>query len=188
LPRAWGVVVSDVTPGSPAARHGLEIGDVIHALDGKVVENARQFEVNLYRHRVGESATLEVLRGARRLTIQIPVVERRDDPSRFAAMVTPDGNLVPRLGILGVSLEPPLIEMLPPLRRASGVLVAASAPGSVLWPGGLAAGDVIHSVNGRAVEDLAGLRDAVGRLGVGQTAVVQVERSGGYEFVTIELR
>jgi serine protease Do len=188
LPRAWGVLVSDVTPGAPAARFGLEIGDVIHTLDGKVVENARQFEVNLYRHRVGESATLEVLRGARRLTIQIPVVERRDDPSRFAAMVTPDGNLVPRLGILGVSLEPPLVEMLPPLRRASGVLVAASAPGSVLWPGGLAAGDVIHAVNGHAVDDLARLRDAVARLGPGQTAIVQVERSGGYEFVTIELR
>jgi S1-C subfamily serine protease len=103
-------------------------------------------------------------------------------------MVTPAGNLVSRIGVLGVGLDAELIDMLPPLRRATGVLVAAAAPGSVLWPGGLAAGDVIHAVNGQPVEDLAGLRAVVAALGDAQTAVMQVERSGGYAYVTLELR
>ena len=43
----WGVIVSDVIVGSPAEKAGLQSGDVILTLDGKAMENGRQFDVNL---------------------------------------------------------------------------------------------------------------------------------------------
>ena len=53
-----------------------------------------------------------------------------------------------RLGILGVSLDRRLADMLPVLRVPSGVVVAATVPGAIdCREGGLAAGDVIHAVN-----------------------------------------
>ena len=105
LGQTWGVVLADVTPGGPAARAGLRVADVVLRLDGKVTENARQFHVNLYPHAVGEVVHVEVLRGDRRLTVPVAVTERPDDPGRLADMVTPERNVVARLGILGLDLD-----------------------------------------------------------------------------------
>ena len=69
LPQMWGVVLADVYPGSPAAAAGLRIGDIILTLNGKTMENARQFQVNLYPRRVGETLDLEVLRGSARVPV-----------------------------------------------------------------------------------------------------------------------
>ena len=66
------------------------MGDVILSIDGKVLENGRQFDVNLYRRAVGETVTLEVARGETRFKTNVRVVEREDPEGRFANLVTPE--------------------------------------------------------------------------------------------------
>lgn len=61
----------------------------------------------------------------------MPVVERPGDPDRFSSLVSPEKNLIPRLGILGVELDDDLRQALQGLRGEAGVLVAARA-GSAL--------------------------------------------------------
>ena len=51
LSREWGVVLGDVYPNSPAAKAGLRINDVILSVDGKPMENGRQFDVTVYQRR-----------------------------------------------------------------------------------------------------------------------------------------
>src|SRR5215218_5079768 len=183
LPRDWGVVLGDVNPDGPAAKAGLEAGDVVATLDGKVMENGRQLQVNLYGRGIGEAVKLQVLRGARTLDATVTVIERGDDPNRFAGMVRPEEHLVNRLGILGLTLTQPLINLLPDLRVPSGVVVAAAAhTGPPAWEGELQAGDVIHSVNRISVKDLAALRAAVEQLKVGEALVLRVEREGEMVF------
>jgi serine protease Do len=80
LPQPWGVLLSDVYPRGPAAGMGLAVGDVVLTLDGKPMENARQFQVDLYPRRVGE---LVVLRDGTRLTFTVAPVDRPGDPNRF---------------------------------------------------------------------------------------------------------
>ena len=48
------------------------------ALDGKSMENGRQFQVNLYRRTVGERVTLRVQRGSEITDFEVRVVERPD--------------------------------------------------------------------------------------------------------------
>ena len=62
LAQQYGVIISDVSPDSPAQKEGLREGDIILALDEKPMENGRQFEVNLYSRRVGRVVKLDVLR------------------------------------------------------------------------------------------------------------------------------
>jgi serine protease Do len=187
LSQNWGVVLADVNPEGPAGRSGLEIGDLVLRLDGKSMENGRQFDVNLYRRVIGDVVTLDVLRGSKQMTVKVPVIERHDDPDRFARLVSAENNLVPKLGILGIALTSELSELLPPLRSSSGVLVAAAAsPGLRFANGGLRAGDVIHTVNGAEVSDLPGLRQALDAASKDKPAVLQVERSGVLWYVTVE--
>ena len=186
LPRDWGVVLGDVYPNSPAAKAGLRINDVILSLDGKPMENGRQFDVNIYRRAIGGAANLEIGRRLQRMTVRVPVVERHDEEDRFRDLVTPEHNLIPRLGILGLDLTPELARGLPGLRSPHGVIVAVvtadAASGAGLLPG-----DVIYGVNGNVVRTLADLRGAVGQIAADSAAVLQVGRHGRLRFVTATL-
>ena len=156
------MVLADVYPNSPAAKAGLRINDVILSLDGKPMENGRQFDVNIYRRPIGEAANLEIGRGLQRLTVRVPVVERHDEEDRFRDLVTPEQNLIPGLGILGLDLTPELARGFPGLRSPHGVIVAVVASDAATVAG-LLPGDVIYGVNGSVVRTLTDLRGPWGR-------------------------
>jgi serine protease Do len=179
-----GVVLSDVTPAGPAEAAGLKPGDVVLTLDGKPMENARQFDVNLYRRAPGDSVMVSVRRGQQTIEAKVPVVPRPDDTERLQALVTPEKNLIPRLGVLGLELDEELLRVAGPLRGREGVVVAARAGGAD--GDELRAGDVIYSVNGVSVLGLAELRSAVAGAAQGQPLVLHVERAGTLLYVVIE--
>ncbi len=186
LSRDWGVVLGDVYPNSPAAKAGLRINDVILSLDGKPMENGRQFDVNVYRRPIGGSVNLEVGRGLQRMTVRVPVVERHEEEDRFRDLVTPEQNLIPRLGILGLDLTPELARSLPGLRSPHGVIVAVVAADAGDGAG-LVPGDVIHGVNGSVIRTLTDLRGVVGQIAADSAAVLHVGRRGRLRFVTATL-
>jgi serine protease Do len=181
-----GVVLSDVVPAGPAAAAGLRPGDVVVALDGKLMENARQLDVNLYRRAPGERVTLAVRRGPETLDAKVTVVERPEDPDRFASRVTPERNLVPRLGILALELDDELRRSLGPLRASEGVLVAARSGNAMGSEDDLRPGDVVYAVNGVSVRGLAELQSAVARPPAGEPLVLHVERSSRLVYVVVE--
>jgi serine protease Do len=185
LAQTWGVVLSDVTPGGPAAQAGLRIGDVVAALDGKPMENARQFDVNLYGRAVGAAVRLDVRRGAEARSLVVTVRERPHDADRLADMVSRERDLVAPLGILALDLaDPRLAEYAGRFRARAGVIVAAAASsGAAPWEDSLQAGDVIYTVNGGSVLDIAALRAALAALSGRRSAVVQVERAGELRYV-----
>jgi S1-C subfamily serine protease len=182
-----GVVISDVRPGGPAAAAGLRVGDVVVALDGKPMENARQLDVNVYQRALGDVVTLDVVRVGVRLSFGVTVLERPKDPDRFTSLVTPERNLVSRLGVLALELDADLLRAAGPLRGSEGVLVAARAGGSYGTEDDLRPGDVIYAVDGVSVRGLGELRQAVGRPPSGESLVLQIERGGELLFVVVEL-
>lgn len=187
LTQDWGVILGDVFPHTPAASAGLEIGDVVLTLDGKRMENGRQFDVNLYRRAVGDTVTLEVSRHGKTLKFPVAVAEREDDPTRFADLVSPDQNIVPQLGILAIDVDDKIASMLGTLRLPYGVLVAARSADSPATEHQLTAGDVIISLNSAPVKSLAELRSAVGRMPSRTPVVFQVQRQGELMYVALEL-
>jgi serine protease Do len=163
------------------------VGDIVLLLDGKPIENGRQLDVNIYRRAVGETVTLEVVRGDERRVFQIPVVERRDDPARFSEMVTPEKNLIPELGILGMSLDPALQHLIPRTRRPVGVIVAMTIADAPYGQPRFAPGDVIYALNGTRITSLEALREAMEALDVGDPVVLQIERRGRLMYLPLEV-
>ncbi len=179
LDRSYGVILADVAPGGPASRAGLRVGDIVLKLDEKPMENARQFDVNLYRRAVGDRVSLEILRGKESLLLQVPVIERPDDYDRFSQMVTQERNLIRELGILAIDITPDVASLLPPARKLGGILVAARALDAPRANGAsLRPGDVIFAVNRRNVTSLRNLRVALNDLGPDAAIVLQVQRGG----------
>jgi serine protease Do len=186
LPQPWGVIVADVSDDGPAGPAGVHVGDVIVSLDGRPVESVGQFSANLFRHPSDSTVSLELLRGADRLVLKVPVIDRPDDPDRYSALVDPKKNLVPELGVLGVDLpdEPTPGE---PRRRLDGGILVAGVAADAADPDRFLPGDVIHAVNHTFVLHLADLRDAVASLKDGDPIVVQIERQGHLMFLAFEL-
>ncbi len=187
LPQDWGVVVTDVEPDEPADKAGLQVGDIVLSLNGKTMRDARQFELNLYRYRVGQKVSLELLRGDMKLAVDVPVQEREDDPQRFADMVDPVKNTVPKLGILGIEIDRKIAEMLPDLRKKYGVVVAARYGDSPYSGDSLQLGDVIYSVNTTPVTSVQALRAALDALKETDPLVLQVERGSRLLYVTMTI-
>lgn len=187
LPRAQGVLVSDVNPYGGASKSGLELGDIIVALDGKQMENGRQLEVNLYRRAPGQLVALDVVRGDRTLKLSVPVSERPRDPDALRQMVNPEANLVRGLGLLGLDLDDTLMKLLPPTRAKAGVVVAVNTGEGPLWPEAPQPGDVIYALNKELVGNVESLRAAVSKLKPGNPVVLLVERQGELLYLAAEL-
>ena len=187
LSRDWGVLLADVTPNGPAEIGGLKVGDIVQSLDGKLMENARQFNVNIYQRTIGDVVEIKALRGSQELTANVAVLEREDDRGRLATMVTRDQNMIQKLGILGIELNREIREMLPPLRRSAGVAVAARLAEGPDWSSLFQPGDVIYSVNRKLTLGLRELRRALDELPKGSAAVIQIERDRKLMYVSFEL-
>jgi len=176
LSRDFGVIVSDVIPGGPADEAGLRIQDIILTVDGAATPNLPMFTSSLYLHASGEHAKIGVLRGDKRIDLDIPLIEQPHKSDSLADTADPAKDLVPTLGILAIDLNLNLAKTLPDLRIPTGVIVAARTLGSGTEDVPLQTGDVIHGLNGTPITDLAGLRLALGRLKPGDAVVLQVER------------
>lgn len=186
LPSNRGVLLEDVSPDSSADRAGLKIGEVIVRVGNKPVYDTKEFAGLLFSYKVGQAAPIVVLRDGKEAVVNVTLTERPDDPQRFADMVTGPGNVVERLGIVGITINEEFKKLMPDLRIRSGVIVAARTPSATLLGEGPEPGDIIHSVNTMPITSLDGLKAALRELRPGDAVVLQVERDGALSYLVME--
>jgi serine protease Do len=187
LKRSWGVLIADVKPEGPAEAAGLKVGDIVLAVDDRPIDTLPAFMGSLYLHPVDRVLKLDVLRDTGKITLNIPVLQEKHPMDQLLDLADPQNNLVPQLAILAISIDERVQPMVGQLRFAGGVLVLGRAA-DLLGPDiGLAAGDVIHSVNNRPVDTIENLRSSLSQLKSGDSVALQVERGGKLQFVSFEL-
>lgn len=76
-PKEAGVLVGGVDPDSPAARAGIEVGDVITSVDGNRVDTASDVSRAIRRKKGGETAEVEVARGGASRKMKVTLEERK---------------------------------------------------------------------------------------------------------------
>src|SRR5262245_28550073 len=181
-----GVLAEDVIPGGPADKAGLQVGDIVLSLGGRPLRNVRDLALELYQYRIGDTVQLQVARGQKVFGATVAVTESHGDPERFADMVNPESNLVSKLGILGVTIDDNIRQVLSDLRLRDGVLVAAQAGTPSYFGDQPREGDVIHAVNGRHITSVEALRSELDRLKSEEPLVLQVERESILMLLVLE--
>ena len=181
-----GVLVEDVAPGGPGAEAGLQAGDVISSLANQPIRNIR----DLYRveYQLGTDRALElgVLRGDEPRALRITPAAPRGAPAAFPSRnITEKDNLVFRLGMYGATLTPMVASALDLVRDPSGVLVIARAGQGLSGQNPLQPDDIIHAVNGAAVNGLEELRQKLDAISDGTPVVLQVERAGMLSYMAL---
>jgi serine protease Do len=187
LAQNWAVVIDDVTPGGPAEAAGLKIGDIVLRADGRLIGPLSAFNSVSYLHPLDEVLTLDVLRGAERKTLFIPVLEMKDPLDALPDLVNSRDSLVSRLGTLALSLNDQVRSMMGTLRNPSGVVVVARVADVMSSETGLETGDIIHSVNQAPIDSLSSLRAALTQIKPHDPVVLQVERGGGLQWLAFDM-
>ena len=187
LPQQSGAITADVVPGSPADQAGMKIEDIITSVDGTEIKDARDLQSFINKQPLDNVVTITVRRGDQKLPLKMKVIERADDPQRFADMVDPQKNIIPQLGVLVVEVDEKVKAMLPGLRHEYGLAIAAESSDTPYTGETLLVGDVIYEVNHVPAVSIRAVTSTLAALKPGDPVVVQVERGGGIMYVTMEL-
>jgi serine protease Do len=186
LPRQYGVVISDVLPGSTAEAVGVRVGDVLLGVDGRAADNLPLVAFHFLVVETGDKVHLDILRGKDLLAFDVKVMEPPHDMDQITALADPEKNLVPTLGILGVEIDKRIAAMATDLRDPFGIIVAARSAGARVEVA-LNAGDVIRTLNGQPMTSLDRLRAALKALPPGAPVTLQIQRDQKLLFLSFTL-
>ncbi len=176
-----GAVVTQVEDGSPAAKAGLKVGDVITELDGQQVSDASQLQIEVGQKQPGSSIKLGILRDGKNINVPV-TLEEMGSRDHEGKEVGSNSNGKPRWGLGLTDMTPELREQLQASSDLRGAVVEQVQPGSAADNAGLQQGDVIVEVDRHPVQNAADVQKALSAVPKGQDALVLVWSNGGSTF------
>ena len=161
LPKDRGEIVRTVQPGDPAAKAGIQQGDVIISVNGKPVNPDETVSYLVANLPVGSRVPIEVVRNGKHVTIPVTISQRptEDELAKQLGQNDQEGTTdnspsSPASETLGLSLQP----VTPQIARAlnlpagtAGVVITGISPSSDAAQKGLQRGDLIVAVQGQRV-------------------------------------
>src|SRR5437016_4096273 len=144
---AVGVLVSDVVPDSPAAKAGIQRGDVLIEFDGKRLEGPVDLQRGVGLFAPGQSAKVKVWRDQSEKAIEVKVGEA---PDERAAREHPGGRPRSTLGLEVRPITPELAQRFN-LKSNEGVFVARVEEGSAAAEAGIQRGDIVKQIKRQSV-------------------------------------
>jgi len=154
MQRPTGALVTNVAPDSPAAKAGLESGDVAVAVDGKPVDTPEALDYRLATVPIGKTAEIEVLRNGKEMQLALPV-ERAPEGTGQELEIGGNG---PFAGSKVAELSPALAQRLRLPVTGKGVVITNLARNSPAASIGLLPGDIVRELNGEEVTDAAQMK------------------------------
>lgn len=158
LDRPGGVLINHVVAGSPAARAGLQSGDVILSFNGKDLSDVQALRYLVASSESGRPARLGVLREGRLRDVEIVMVQAPENPSRDVTEV--DGR-TPLTGTRLANLNPALAEELGMDYQGPQVVLMAVNRNGFAAQLGFEPGDILVAINGTKV---GSVKEAIGLL------------------------
>ncbi len=184
LDRPHGALVSSVDRDGPAAKAGVQPGDVILAVGGHPIERYGELSGAIAAMKPGQDASLELWRGGRAQTVSVRIEELKEQTQKVADREAgPKPRSPDRATALGLTVRP-----LEPQEKAragtTGSLlveeVAGPAEDAQVLPG-----DIVLGVNGKRVGTVKELQDAA--RGSGKTVALLIQRQDAQIFIPLRL-
>jgi serine protease Do len=173
-----GALVGSVQKDSPAAKAGIEAGDVIVSFNGKPVERSTDLPYLVAATRPGSAAKVEVWRDGKTRTLDVKVAAR-DTPKTLAESESD----VAAKGKLGVAVRPLTPDEKKSANVERGVVIEQVA--GAAERAGLKPGDVIVSVNRKPVNSPEELKAEIDK--AGKTVALLIRRDDGQIFVPVTI-
>jgi serine protease Do len=164
LKEVGGALVKTVNGGSPAAKAGLEVGDVVIGINGQRIETSAKLRLVVSNYRPGTEISMDVVRDGNPMTLKATLAALPNDlagitPSRegSSGAAGGTGEIVP--GVSVQNLTPAVRERYDIPAEINGVVVTKLDPESRAASMGVEEGDVITAINRKPVKNLSEARE-----------------------------
>ncbi len=187
LGTADGALISDVAPGSPAAKAGIRRGDTIVGFGGKAVESPAALKNMVAETGPGRDAQVDVLRGRQELHLHVELGQYPADLAQNEVMtprVQMHRSAFSGLGVMDLTRD--IIRQLGLASGERGVVVSDVDEDSPAGEGGLRRGDVIEEVERRPVRSLTDFNSMIRRAAGLRTVLLLVNRAGKRSYVLLK--
>jgi serine protease Do len=192
IPRDTGVVVAEVFDKTPAAKAGLQAGDIITGIGGKIVKDGRILQNIVASLPIGKASEFSIVRDGKSRKLSVTIEEQ---PTEFGTASVPAPRL-PRSGQESVALDKigveimdvndELAENMGYRKGTLGVVITEIQPGSVSFEAGLRRGMLITKIDNQKVNNAQAARQALQTASLQRGILLQVQSpQGGTNFVLL---
>ncbi|HEX6972877.1 MAG TPA: trypsin-like peptidase domain-containing protein [Vicinamibacterales bacterium] len=189
-----GTLLTTITPGGPAAKAGLEPGDVVIEFNGRPITDSDSLVNMVVATKPGTTVPVTVMRNKQRKTLNV-TVDELDLEAEQGARSARDGRApepaTPTETDFGLTLEPLTADVARELdlpRGQGGALVTDVERRSAAAAGGVLPNDVILKVNGQPVTSVGQITKALQATNAGTPVFLNVWRDHQEVFVTMTKR
>ncbi len=188
-----GAVIMSVSPGSAAAKAGLEPGDVVIAFNGKPIKNRDELVAMVVATRPGMTVPVRIVRDRQEKTVNVTVDELDLEAETQTSRAT-GGNdnrdTTPQessagFGMTLSNITPDIAQRLRLERNTQGAVVVDVDQDSPAARAGLSDGDIIVRVGRQTISSAADARRELEKVKAGGTVFLRVVRNGQETFVTM---
>ena len=174
LDKPEGAIVSDLTQDSPAQKAGVKQGDTILKVDGHPIADAKDLSRLIAHVKPGADVVMDVIRDGKHHTITVKIGTMPGEAPKLASTGEDQKGL--SLSDLGIAIAP--------AEDGAGVRITDLDPNSKAAERGLAAGDIILEVGGKAVTSTKEVSEAL-KLAKGKQVLLLVRRGDNQRFLTL---
>jgi serine protease Do len=166
-----------VTPNSPAAKAGLQRGDIVLELDGQTINGPDDLSVRSMAH-------MKIVRNGQTQDTNVTLGEFPEN-SEAAAKPNNQPEAPALAGVQVQNLTPDLAQQIGVPPSTQGVVVTAVDPSGAAATAGIQVGDVIQQVNRKPVHNTTEFEQAL-RGTSNQPVLLLVNRKGTTHFALIQ--
>ena len=185
LAAAEGALVAGVQPDGPAAKAGIEAGDVIRSVNGKSVKNPHELATTIGSAKPGDKVKLEILHDGASRSVTFILAEMPADQKIADASDSTERRA--KVGLALAPLSPEVRGQLDLPKATRGAVVEQVQAGSPAHEAGIRPGDVIVGVGSQAVTSPEDAVKAIRSASKDPSMALRILRDGKSAFVAIDL-
>jgi serine protease Do len=179
-----GVLIGDVLADGPAAKAGLETGDIVIEFNGRRVDDANELRHAVAATNPGTDAKMRIFRDGKERTLRVEIGKLESS----MVLAGREGSAKSDLGMSVQTLTPDAARQYGFDTDDKGVLVTEVEPGSAAASVGVRPGDLIVAVGGKPVKDVTDFRSVLRGEDLEKGVRMRVMRDGVRRFVFVKAR
>jgi serine protease Do len=192
LAKDVGVVVAEVFENTPAAKGGLQAGDIITGIAGKTIKDGRVLQNTVALLPIGKPAEFNVLRDGKGVNLGVIIEEQPKEfgvstvPAPRVPRSNPESIALDKIGVSVANLTDETADDLGYRKGTRGAVITDVQSGSVAAEAGLKKGMLVLKVDNQRVNSAQAARDALQTASLSRGVLLQVQSpQGGTNFVLL---
>jgi serine protease Do len=180
-----GVVLSKVMPGGPAAKSGLQDGDILTEIAGQPVKDPQSLRRIVAGLPLGKPVELTVFRDGNSKKVTMTAEEQPESFGTAAEATEAGATNLGKVGVKITDLTPEKARELGYPQKTEGVLITEVEPNSVAGEAGLRSGTLLLKVDQQLVKNAAEAQQAVDKANLEKGVLLQVRTAQGGTFYVL---